>query len=93
MTTDKHEPWDDDKRRFVREVVQEAVPAVMEAHVNACPWGKRVTKFTWIGVGILICLSILGISTAPQLFALLTAAQATQAVVPVPQPTTQTAKP
>lgn len=58
-----------EQKAFIREVVFEAAPIIVESHVHNCPWGKKVSRLFWIGIGIGIGLSLLGITTIPDLVA------------------------
>ena len=55
-----------EQKAFIKDVVNEAMPTIIKRHVDSCPWGKQMSKFIWIGIGMGITMSIMGIATIPQ---------------------------
>ena len=68
--------WTDEQKAFIRQIVFEAAHTFLEQHVNSCPWGRKLSRLVWIGVGILVCLGVLGLGSLPQLISFLRAASA-----------------
>ena len=56
-----------EQQAFIRQVAFEVAPIILKRHVESCPWGQKMRKFIWVGIGIGITLSLLGITTIPQL--------------------------
>ena len=44
------------------------VAGAVQNHASKCKAAQRVRQFVWIGVGMLLALSVLGISTLPKLW-------------------------
>lgn len=58
-----------EQKAFIREVVFEAAPVIVKAHTETCPWGKKISKAMWVGAGIGIGLTLLGVATVQDLWA------------------------
>ena len=56
---------------IAREILREVLPTIIAAHVNACPWGRRLNKFLWMAMGAGAALGALGVTTIPSLLKLL----------------------
>ena len=54
-----------EQKAFIREVVFEAAPTIVKAHVDSCPWGRKMMKFVWMAAGAGIVLTLLGVVTVP----------------------------
>jgi len=52
-----------EQKSFIRQVVFEAAPFIIEAHVNSCPWGRKMNKLMWIGIGVGVSLTFFGLTT------------------------------
>jgi hypothetical protein len=60
-----------EQKAFIRQVVEEAAPHIIDRHVQTCPWGRKISRMLWIGVGIGITCTILGIGTAREFLAMI----------------------
>ncbi len=47
-------------RQVAYEVVSKALPALIAAHVNSCPWGLKLRRVLTLGVGIGIGTGLVG---------------------------------
>ena len=56
-----------EQKAFIREVVFEAAPTIIEAHVDNCPWGKKITRTMYVAIGIGIGLGVFGVLSVPQI--------------------------
>jgi hypothetical protein len=63
--------FSEDEKVFIKEIIFEAYPYFIQQHIDSCPWGKKMVKFIWVGVGIGITLSLLGITTIPAMLHLM----------------------
>lgn len=61
-----------EQQAFIREVVFIVTPTIITSHMEACKWGKKIVKFIYIGLGMGICLTLLGLTTVPRIWAVLT---------------------
>ena len=43
-------------REYFDHFLEHVLPKIIEAHINACPHGRKVTKFRWVLVGIGVAL-------------------------------------
>jgi len=41
-----------EQKAFIREVAREIIPEAIDAHVESCPWGKKLTRAFWVGIGL-----------------------------------------
>ena len=57
--------FSDDEKIFIKDVLYEAYPHFIQQHIESCPWGKKMTKFIWVGAGIGFTLTMLGMTTIP----------------------------
>ena len=60
-----------EQKAFIREIAFEIMPMAIESHINSCPWGKKVTRFIWIGIGIGFSLTLIGATTVGELVKLI----------------------
>jgi len=49
-----------EQRAFIQEVVREVTPEILRQHVESCPWGRRLMRVFWVGVGIGVGTGMLG---------------------------------
>lgn len=56
-----------EQKSFIRDVVFEAMPTVLDRHIEGCPWGKKFSRILWVGLGIGIGLGGLGFAGGRQL--------------------------
>jgi hypothetical protein len=59
-----------EQQAFIREVVFEAVPVILERHIQSCPWGRRMTRFIFTGIGIGVGLTIAGFTAIANILGL-----------------------
>jgi len=65
--------FSDEQRAFIREVVREVLvdvlPNAMVQHTLTCPYGARLTRATWVVIGVCIGANVLSAAVAPKLLA------------------------
>ena len=54
-----------EQKAFIREVVFEAAPTIVKTHVDSCPWGRKLARMVWVGIGASAVLTFLGLTTLP----------------------------
>ena len=47
-------------REIAREIVREVLPAAVEAHINACPWGHHIRRAMWTAAGVCVGSGVAG---------------------------------
>jgi len=52
-----------EQKSFIKEVVHEAAPIIIDAHVDSCPWGKKLDKAFWFVIGISIGTGLITVTT------------------------------
>lgn len=57
-----------EQKAFIREIVHEVFEVVIERHVQACPWGKKMMRGLWFALGIGVGSGLLGFGTAKLFF-------------------------
>jgi len=79
--------FDDNEKAMIRQIASEVtatfekdlvdvIAAAVERHADNCKAAERIRQFVWIGIGMLLALSVLGISTLPKLWEFLRTAGA-----------------
>lgn len=44
-------------RKYFDEFIANQLPKIIEAHVNSCSHGRRITKWRWLAIGVGIGIS------------------------------------
>ncbi|MFA5706757.1 MAG: hypothetical protein WDA41_10420 [Candidatus Neomarinimicrobiota bacterium] len=67
--------FSEEQKALIRQITFEVYDVIIERHEGSCKWGKKIQKMFWIGVGMGIALSLLGIKTIQGLVAFIQASQ------------------
>jgi hypothetical protein len=59
--------FNDEQKAFIREVVHLSMLEFIKIHIQICPWGKKLSKMLWVGMGIGMGLTLIGIKAMPDL--------------------------
>lgn len=55
-------------REAMFEAMKEFFTEQMSVHIETCPWGRKMSRFIWVGIGIGVTMSLLGVTTIPGLW-------------------------
>jgi len=55
--------FNQEQKAFIKQVVYEASPHIIAAHVESCPWGQKMSKAFWLVIGIAIGTGLVTVTT------------------------------